>query len=107
MSTTKPSFQEMERDVNRVLKLDTQVTAEQANKTSQGIKDYLKAPYIFILVPIIVAAALYYLKPSFVLEKDENDELILSYKQLAIYSAGVTAVVVGAYYYYYGKQKPN
>lgn len=105
--SVKPSFQEMERDVNRVLKLDTAVAANNQNSTNDSIQQYLKPPYIFILIPIIVVAVLYYLRPSFVLEKNEKDELVISYKQLGIYAVGVTVVVVGGYYYYYGKPKTN
>ena len=75
---------------------------------SKSYADYAKPPYIFAAIPIIIAIVLYYTKPFFIMDQDPKyDEgegpKILSYKKLGIFSIVISGLILGAYYYYYGK----
>ena len=103
MSTKHANFNEFQRDVNNVLKMDVSTVSE--TPTATNYMDYCKPPYIFVLVPIVFALILFYIKPSFIMDEnpDNKEELELSYKKLAIYTLILTVIVIAAYYYFYGK----
>lgn len=107
MSTNHANYRDLERDVNNVLKMDT--VSENTEKTGFNIMNYCKAPYIFVLVPIVFGAILFFMKPSIVMDVDpENkEEKTLSIKKIAIYTSVLSIIVIGCYYYFYGKMKPK
>jgi len=95
------SLDAMKRDVNSLL------PAEMGGKetTTKNYMEYMKPPYIFILVPIIFAIMLYYFQPFFVMVDDPKgeEEKILSYQKIAIFSVVLSGFIVGGYYYCYGR----
>lgn len=72
--------------------------------TQEGYAQYAKPPYVFAAVPIIIAALLFYMKPSIITELDPKfpeGEPVISYKKLLIFDVVLSGMIIGAYYYYY------
>jgi len=100
---SKHNYNDMQRDVNHVLNMD--MTESTDPNTESSYMEYCKPPYIFVAVPIVFAAILYFMKPGFVMEEnpDNKDETEISLKKVGIYSTVLTVIVVAGYYYMYGK----
>ena len=81
--------------------------SENTEKTGFNIMNYCKAPYIFFSSNYF-GAILFFMKPSIVMDVDpENKKKTLSIKKIAIYTSVLSIIVIGCYYYFYGKMKPK
>ena len=107
MSNNHANYRDLERDVNNVLKMDT--VPDKPEKTGFNVMNYCKTPYIFVLVPIFFGAILFFMKPNIVMDinPENKEEKTLSIKKIAIYTSVLSIIVIGCYYYFYGKMKPK
>ena len=65
--------------------------------------EYTKPPYVFAIIPVIVAAILFYMKPWFITEPDPKfpeGEPVISHKKLLIFDVVISGMIIAAYYYY-------
>ena len=105
MSQKPLSYETLRSQVNSLAAPATIMSPE--NK-SASYADYAKPPYVFAAVPVIIAMALYFTMPFFIMEQDPKYQdgegpKILSYKKLMIFDVVISCMIIGAYYYYYGK----
>ena len=110
MSQKPMSYDTLKNQINTLTNQSTLDVLNGDTSQSKSYADYAKPPYIFAAVPIIVAIILYYTKPFFIMDQnpkyeDGDGPKILSYKKLGIFSVVISAMIVGAYYYYYGKSQ--
>jgi len=69
----------------------------------EGYMQYAKPPYVFAVIPIFIAGILFHMKPSIITDLDSKfpeGEPTISYKKLLILDAVLSAMIIGAYYYY-------
>ena len=101
------SYETLKSQVSALANTNTAVTEQQPT----SYMDYMKPPYTFGIVLIVIAMILYYMQPFFVMDDDPKYEpgqgmKLLSYKKVMIFSVVITGILAGCYYYYYGKMQP-
>jgi hypothetical protein len=106
MSQKPLSYETLRSQVNS-LAVPTPAMSSGESKTA-SYADYAKPPYVFGVVPVVIAIALYFAQPFFIMEQDPKYQegegpKILSYKKLMIFDIVISCMIIGAYYYYYGK----
>lgn len=104
MSQKPLSYETLKNQIND-LSTNNQPVADQ--NTGWSYKTYLSPPYVLAAIPIAIAVMLYFIKPFFIMEK-ENDQrgdehVYMSSKKLGVFTVGFSALFIGGYYYYYGK----
>ena len=105
MSQKPLSYETLRSQVNS---LAAPATAMSVENKQYSYGDYAKPPYVFATIPVVIAMALYFTQPFFIMEQDPKYEdgqgpPILSYKKLMIFDIVISCAIIGAYYYYYGK----
>lgn len=110
MSERKPvTFDQLKTGMGDITPAPVNGTESQDNE-NKGMMQYVQPPYIYGIIPVVIAAALWYMKPGFIMETvgepDEdnpNPSTVLSYKKLGIATAVCCVVIGGAWYYYNGR----
>jgi len=106
MSQKPLSYETLKSQVNALAAPMGTSSTEENSQCSYV--DYAKPPYIFAAVPVVIAIVLYFSKPFFIMEQDQKWQegegpKILSLKKLLIFDVVISCMIIGAYYYYYGK----
>jgi hypothetical protein len=107
MSQKPLSYETLKSQVNTLASPSTIINESD---TKMSYADYAKPPYVFAAVPVVISIVLYASKPFFIMDDvpskhpGQSPVKVLSYKKLAIFSIVISCLIVGTYYYYYGRQ---
>ena len=108
MNSKPTAYASLKRDVDALSGPYTHVDQKMTDEAPSFMAQYCKPPYVFLAIPVVLAALLLYMKPSCIMDKDPNspdsEEQVLSYKKLAIIVVIVTALIAGGWYYQYGSK---